>query len=125
MKRIELRCNWAARSMKNASATAQVFAHGMDIESWHELWQMQAAAWRRMHDLQSGWMEDWKNWLQYAAEVKGANTMTKLVEREGNISAQFVQLLGNQATDLMGLQENIQIDYAFWINQKLNEIRQP
>ena len=123
MKNAELRANWAARSVINASMTAQVFAHGLDIEGWRQLWQLQAAVWQRAQELQAGWIENWTNWLHYAAQVKGANTMTKLLEREGNISVQFGQLLSNQATDLMGLQENVEIDYAFWVNQKLNEMR--
>ena len=28
-------------------------------------------------------------------------------------------LMGNQFTDLVGLQENAEVNYAFWVNQKL------
>jgi hypothetical protein len=54
---------------------------------------------------------------------RGANTMSKLVERESNIGVQFGQLLGAQLTDLVGLQENIEVDYSYWINGKLAEKR--
>ena len=123
MRAAALRFDWAARAMGNASATAQVFALGIDAESMEELLQMQQAAWRRLLDLQSGWMEEWKSWIAYADQIKGANTMSKLAERENNIVAQLTQILGNQATDLVGLQENIHVDYSYWINQKLSEKR--
>jgi hypothetical protein len=116
--------NLAARAIGNVSATAQVFAFGIDAESLEELAQLRAAAWQRLNALQTGWMRDWKHWFQYSGQIKGANTMSKLVEREGNIAAQFAQLVGKQVTDLVGLQENILVDYSFWINQKLREKRE-
>jgi hypothetical protein len=124
LKATTLQSSWAARSLKNASATAQLFAMGMDAETWHELMQMQQSAWQRLLTLQTKWAGDWKGWIEYSQQIKGANTMSKLAEREGNIGAQLAQLLSNQATDLVGLQENIHVDYSYWIHQKLNAKRQ-
>ena len=121
LRAVALQSDWATRSMQNASASAQVFALGIDADSAEELLQMQHAAWQRLFALQSSWAQDWKNWIQYSDLIKGANTTFKFVEREGNIVAQCVQLLSKQAADLMGLQENIDVDYSFWINQKLSE----
>ena len=121
LRAVALQSDWATRAMHNASASAQVFALGIDAESADELLQMQHAAWRRLFALQSSWAQDWKNWIQYSDLIKGANTTFKFVEREGNIVAQCVQLLSKQAADLMGLQENIDVDYSFWINEKLSE----
>ena len=121
LKAVALQSDWATRAMHNASASAQVFALGIDAESAEELLQMQHAAWQRLFTLQSSWAQEWKNWIQYSDLIKGANTTFKFVEREGNIVAQCVQLLSKQAADLMGLQENIDVDYSFWINEKLSE----
>ncbi len=85
--------------------------------------QMQHAALQRLFTLQSSWLQDWKSWIQYSDLIKGANTTFKFVEREGNIVAQCVQLLSKQSADLIGLQENIDVDYSYWINQKLSEKR--
>jgi hypothetical protein len=85
---------------------------------------MQQSAWQRLLTLQTKWAGDWKAWIEYSEQIKGANTMSKLAEREGNIGAQLAQLLSNQATDLVGLQENIHVDYSYWIHQKLNAKRQ-
>ncbi len=68
-------------------------------------------------------MQEWKSWIAYTDQIKGANTMSKLAEREGNIVAQVTQILSSQATDLVGLQENIDVDYSYWINQKLSDKR--
>jgi len=123
LKAATLQTSWAARSISNASATAQIFALGIDSETWSELLQMQQAAWRRLLTMQMNWTSDWKSWIQYSEQIKGANTMSKLAERESNIGAQLTQLLSNQFTDLVGLQENIDVDYSYWINEKLNEKR--
>ena len=119
----ELQSNRAARAIGSATATAQVFAFGIDLESWSELLQMQDAAWQRLRTLQQSWLQYWNRWLVYSDGIKGANTMSKLVEREGNIGAQLTQLVGNQITGLVGLQENIEVDYSYWISEKLNEKR--
>ncbi len=118
-----LQRDWAVRAMANANASAQVFALGIDAYSWEDLLFMQQAAWRRLFALQDGWMQAWKSWVRYSDQIRGANTMSKLAEREGNIMAQFVSLISSQATDWIGLQENIHEDYSYWINQKLSEKR--
>jgi len=123
LKTTQLHAAWATRAMGNASATAQVFAMGVDSETVKEIVDMQQAVWERIWALQKTWARDWQRWVQYAEQVKGANTMSKLVEREANIAAQFTQLLSNQATDWVGLQENVDVDYSYWINEKLEEKR--
>jgi hypothetical protein len=123
VKATTLQTDRAARALGDARATAEVFALGGDPDDWQELWAMQDAAWKRLRALQSGWIKDWTQWLQYAGQLKGANTMSKLVERESNIGIQLGQLLGAQFTDLVGLQENIEVDYSYWINEKLAEKR--
>ncbi len=123
LRGVALQSDWAARALCNASATAEVFASGIDAESLEELMQMQHAALQRLFTLQSSWLQDWKSWIQYSDLIKGANTTFKFVEREGNIVAQCVQLLSKQSADLIGLQENIDVDYSYWINQKLSEKR--
>ena len=118
-----LQRDWAARATGKASATAQVFALGIDAESLDEFVQMQLAVWQRLLALQSSWAQDWRLWIQYCDQIKGANTLSKLAEREGNIVAQLTQILSNQVTDLIGLQENIDVGYSYWIHEKLEQKR--
>jgi len=123
LKARALQSNRTMRATGSAVATAQLFALGMDGTEWEELFQLHTAAWARLRALQEGWAEDWKNWWRYAEQLKGANTMAKLAERECNISAQLVSLLGAQATSLVGLQENIEVDYFYWVQQRLDAKR--
>jgi hypothetical protein len=114
---------WGARAMSSASATAQVFALGIDMESWQDLLQMQQAALQRLFTLQSRWINVWKNWVLYSEQIRGANTMLKFTEREGNIVAQLNQILSDEAADVVGLLENLHVDYSYWIGEKLSEKR--
>ena len=120
-----LQQNRAERALANAAATVSLMARGLDSQTFAELLHLQKAAWTRLAELQEGWVEDWYGWLQYSDQAKGANTMSKLVERECNSVAQAVQLMGAQATSLVGLQENIEVDYSYWVNEKLKEQHKP
>jgi hypothetical protein len=117
----EIHRAWALRAFSNAANTAQLFAQGMDQKTRDELVHMGEAAWTRLRTLRENWIKDWAGWLDYASELKGANTMSKLAEREGNIFGQAAQILCSQATDLVGLQENIAVDYGYWVSEKLGK----
>jgi len=118
-----LTANWAARATGNAAATAQLAGLGLDAQDWMDLLDLQLAAWQRLGALQQGWVESYKTWMKYAGQVKGANTISKLVERECNIGAQLTQLIGSQITDLVTLEENFEIDFSYWVAQALAEKR--
>jgi hypothetical protein len=90
-------------------------------ETFDELWQMQAAVQERFLALQKSWADGWFRWLRYAADVGGANTMSKFAEREYNVAAQAVQLVGAQSEGLLGLLENIEIGYFYWISRKVQQ----
>lgn len=123
MKAYTLQRNAVARAIGGSTATAQLLAFGIDAETWNQVLQMQVAALQRLHVLQQGWLKGWIAWTRYADQTKGANTMSKLVEREYNIVAQFTQLLTEQVTGLMELQENIEVGYSYWVAEKLHEKR--
>jgi hypothetical protein len=115
----QIQSNWLARTTRNGVAAAQLLVHGLDAQSYDELCGLNQAAWQRMRDLQSAWTNEWASWLSFATTLKGANTMSKFVEREGNIFAQAVAQFTAQATDLAGLLENIDVDYGYWLQEKL------
>ncbi|MBN3755577.1 hypothetical protein G3N95_21725 [Paraburkholderia sp. Tr-20389] len=113
---------WAARSATNGIDTARLFAFGMDLQTWSELAQMQQAIVERLTLQQQSWLQGWAAWNRERAEIRGANTVTKLVEQEFNLIAQIGQLLIDQTTNLVALQENIEVSYAYWLNQKLGAL---
>jgi hypothetical protein len=120
LKGFNLLSSWAARSASNQIATAKLLASGIDAQTWNELLQMQEAVWRRQWQLSEDWIRGWTAWTQEFAQIKGANTMSKLVEQEFNMVARLGQLLSDQATDLVALRENIEVDYAYWVNEKVS-----
>jgi hypothetical protein len=113
----------AARSAATSFAVAALLPWRIDPGSWpqiwQELWQMQEAVWQRQSRLQDGWMQGWIAWTNEFTRARGANTMAKLVEQECDLVAQWHELVSGQATDVVGLLENLQINYAFWVNEKL------
>jgi hypothetical protein len=116
-----LQADRATRALHTVTAAAQLVASGIDPAMIGELSQMQIATIERMRTLRESWSKDWESWWHYAAQLRTSNTMSKLVERETNIFAQMGQLLGSQITDWMGLQENIEVNYAYWLKQKLDQ----
>jgi hypothetical protein len=118
LKAMALQRDQALRAMSAAVTTAQVLPQRFDDETIEDLWQMQAAIGRRVIELQRGWVDGWFGWMGYARQIESANTMSKLAEREYNLAAQAVQLAGGQYQDLLGLMENVQIGYLYWISRK-------
>jgi hypothetical protein len=110
---------WMARSSGNAANTAALLPHVWSTDLWQEMGQMQAAILRRLQLQQQAWVAGCTGLATEYQEGKRANTMSKLVEQQCNLVAQFGQLLSQQATSLVGLQENIEVDYGYWVSQKL------
>ena len=109
----------AVRAADSAKATAELLFHGLNPENLKDMLDLQQSAWRRFSALQQGWVTDWLGWFAYADKIKGANTMSKLVEMESNILTQATQLFGNQISGLVALQENIEVDYSYLVRQIL------
>ena len=80
---------------------------------------MQQAVWRRQSQLQDNWLQGWFAWTNEFTQARGANTMTKLVEQELDLIAQWQELVNKQTTDTVRLLENLEVNYAFWVNEKL------
>lgn len=107
-----------ARSVRNQVSSAAVLPISLDADTWSELSQIQQAVYRRVQQQQKDWVQGCENIAQEYSQLKLANTMSKFVEQEYNIVAQFGTLLSNQTASWLGLMENIQVDYAYWISQK-------
>jgi thioesterase domain-containing protein len=120
-KAATLLSNWAARAAGNGISTTTLLACRMDPQMWTELWHMQEAVWRRQCQMQHKWLQSWTAWTNECTQIRGANTMSKLVEQECDLVAQLHELLSDQATDLVTLLENIQVDYAYWVDEKLRQ----
>lgn len=109
-----------ARTLNNGMFTAGLTTHFMDPQIWAELLQLQSAVVQRLKQQNEAWLKGCAILMQDYVQIKDANTMSKLVEKQYNLVAQWQQLIGSQATNLMGLEENIEVDYGYWASQKLN-----
>jgi hypothetical protein len=113
---------WGARAAGNGIDTGKLFALGMNPQTWGELFHIQEAAFQRLLLQQQAWLQGWAAWNRERAEIKSANTVTKMIEQEFNLAAQFSQLFIDQATNFVALQENIEVAYAFWLSEKLGPL---
>jgi hypothetical protein len=123
LKAADLAANWAARSADTGFATAALLPWRIDPhcwpQIWFELWQMQDAVWQRQRQLQNAWMQGWRNWVTECTQARGGNTITRQIAQELNLIAQWHDLLRGQVTDVVSLAENIEINYAYWVAEKL------
>lgn len=118
LKRHSLLNRQLAQATHNSWNTAALLPFTTRLETWQELWQMQQAVLQQTQQMQQGWMQGWTAWLGEFGQLKRANTMSKLVEQEFNLVAQFVLLLQGQATDWTNLQENIEVNYGYWLSEQ-------
>ena len=112
--------NHTARILKNEVFTAGLATRLTDPQVWGESLQLQSAVVQRLQQQNQDWLKGCAVLMQDYAQIKHANTMTKLVEKQCNLVLQWSQLLSNQATNLIGLMENIEVDYGYWASQKLH-----
>jgi hypothetical protein len=123
MRASEVQYARVSRGYGIAAATAELVASRaasgrFDADTLRELMQLQMALCRRTASMADSWIKEWSAWWDYAGQTKGINTASKLAERQTNIIAQMMLLMGSQVTDLVGLQENTEVNFAYWISQK-------
>lgn len=105
-------------SVGNQVSTAALLPHLWGIDAWHELLAIQQAVLKRCQQQQQDWVDGCAGVAQEYGQLKLANTLSKFIEQEYNVVAQFNALVVKQAASWAGLLENIQVDYAYWIAQK-------
>ncbi|HYD80533.1 MAG TPA: hypothetical protein VEC06_12055 [Paucimonas sp.] len=110
----------SARAFHNGVLTAALTTHLMDPQIWNESLQLQAAVMQRLQDQYRDWLKGCAILMDDYSQLRQANTMSKLVEKQCNLVTQWSQLVTVQATNLVGLMENIEVDYGYWVSQKLH-----
>lgn len=111
----------AARSLGTQATLAWTLPWHLDTQTWQELQAMQAAVWKRLGQQQAEWVKGCQQLMQDYAQLKQANTLSKVVDQEYDFVSQFGALLSSQASALAGLAENIQVDLGYWVSQKADE----
>lgn len=110
----------ATHLVNNGALSMALAARLWDPTVWSEWAQLQAAVVRRL--CSQG--QDWKNGctilLEDYGQLQHANTMSKLLEKQSNLMSQSAELVTSQTTNFVALLENIDVDYGYWVSQKLS-----
>lgn len=109
----------AARMAHNGLLAAGLTARLGEPKVWGEWMQLQAAVGHRLRKQQQDLGKGCAVLAEDYSELRHANTMSKLMEKQFNLVSQLSALIGSQATDLVELLENIQVDYGYWASQKV------
>lgn len=105
-------------SAGNHMATATLWPVLFRPEVLAEFFAFQKAVMARIDQQNRNWVESCAAVAQEYSQLGAANTLSKLVEQEYNVFAQFHAVAAAQAASWAGLMENVQVDYAYWIAQK-------
>ena len=106
--------NLASRHQHNLGASLAMLPALAHTDTWLSLAQLQAASLQKLIAQQDGWLAQWQGWLHSASQLSQANTVSKLLEQEMNLTLRAVQIVGQQAVDLATLQENLEVNYGYW-----------
>lgn len=109
---------FALRGLAHGTSTAAVLPLHFDPETWRELMALQQAVAQRCLQQQKGWLEGFAAWIHEHSQLREANTLSKYVEQEYNLVAQFGALVADQMSQYAGLLENTQVDYGYWMAQR-------
>lgn len=109
----------SARQFHNYMLTTGLSVRLTDPTVWSEWIQLQAAVAQRLQKQNQDLRKGFAILVDDYSQLKQANTMSKLMEKQCNLVSQWGALMGSQATNLMELLENVQVDYGYWASQKL------
>ena len=112
--------NHAVHLFRNGMFTAGLATQLANPDVWDESVQLQRAVVQRLQEQNEDWLKGCAILMQDYVQIKQANTMSKLVEKQFNLVTQWSQLLSDQTANLIGLLENIEVDYGYWASQKLH-----
>lgn len=109
----------ATHLMNNGTLSLALAMRLWDPAVWSELTQMQAAIAQRLQVQNQNWRKGFAILAEDYGQLRQANTMSKLLEKQGNLISQSADLLTSQATDFVALLENIDVDFGYWASRKL------
>lgn len=84
-----------------------------------EVLDLQLAVLHRLQQLQEDWRQGWLLWLEELQQLGKVETLSEEVEQQYNLAEQFSALLKTQFTDLLELQDKIEVDCGYWAAQKM------
>jgi hypothetical protein len=109
----------AARQFHNSLLTAGLSIRLADPEVWGEWLQLQTAVAQRLQKQNQDLGKGCAILADDYSQLRHANTMSKLMEKQFNLVSEWGALISSQATNLVELLENVQVDYGYWVSQKV------
>ena len=107
---------------RNQLATLHLLTHKPDLNLWQELLTMQGEVIKLIQAQQSEWLNGYNGLYGEYAELKKADTLSKMVEQECSLMNQIISLATTQMSGWISMLENIQRGYAGWLQQKELEL---
>ncbi len=112
--------SWGARSSHNAMLSAALLPTATTpLQALQELMELQQASQQQALRLQQQWLRRWATLWQEHRQMRQPNTVSKWMEEHFNLAAQTLDLLGQQACELANLEENVGVNYGYWVQQRL------
>jgi len=108
-----------SRMLHNSLMSAGLATRIGDPRVWSEWLQLQAAVAERLNQQGRDWAKGCAILANDYGQLRHANTMSKLMEKQGNLVSQWMLLVSTQATQLVTLLENVHVDYEYWASLKL------
>ncbi|GJJ04546.1 hypothetical protein RugamoR64_50840 [Duganella rhizosphaerae] len=111
----------ATHLVNNGAMTMALVTKLWNPTVWSEWTQLQAAIAQRLYDQNQDWHKGCAILVEDYGQLKQANTMSKLLEKQGNLVSQSAALLTSQTTNFVALLENIDVDFGYWMSQKIQD----
>ena len=118
VKPCEVQAKNGMRAMGTLKDVAVLATKSDQTKTAFEAMSLFYSASQRGIEMQQQWQEDWKDWMIYASKLPGADTTSKLVDRQSNIVLQASAQMSKQTTQALELMDNIFVSYSFWLSQQ-------
>ncbi len=123
VKPCEVQAKNGMRAFDTLKDAAVLAANSDKPDTLFEAMTLFLSASQRSIEMQKQWQEDWKDWVVYASKLPGADTTSKLVDRQNNIALQASAQMSKQTTQTLELIDNIFVSYSFWLSQQAQAVR--
>lgn len=94
-------------------------ALAFDVTAAQQALALAGAVVQQCMTLHAQWLEGLTELAQEMGEIRQVNTVSKYVDQEMNLVQQGLGLVSNQAAATARLMENIQVNVAWWLNQRV------
>jgi hypothetical protein len=107
-----------SRTWNNMQAAWRLTPVGVAPATWASFAALQQASAQKLMEEQRDWLNEWRDWWSTAQQLPRANTLSKVMEQEFNLTLRLVQMFGNRAINWANLQENLEVNYGQWAKQQ-------